>query len=430
MASSRLGAIGSRNESCAPRRVRVPGRDDRRVRDERVDEPLQVAGQPDRPLAQGRQADLVEDGQRRVQRRQRQDARVGQAPAVGVALGPERLGHLEPGGVLVAPPAAQPGHARIAGQSLGDEHLAGRARAAVEVLVGAPRRDVDVGAAQVDGHVADRVGEVPQGDPAGGVDGPGQPGDVVDLAGRVVRPGQDGHGQPVPGGVDGRLERLRFDEVLARRGTDDDEVAGRVRAMQPQVALDGVAIGREGRRVDEDRPAVPGRPVDRGEEQVQADGQGVDRRDLVGLGADEPGARPAQAVIELEPAVGVEVAVDAEARPGVELVLDGRPGGPWLGAQRLPGQVRLGPAVGAGRQQEPLAQGGQRVGRIERPGVGLAGVDAARRRSSQAQVRQDLLAEDLDELDLVAPDVVQVDLVVAHVDVVLDVLACGSPGRG
>src|SRR5215210_8443906 len=48
--------------------------------------------------------------------------------------------------------------------------------------------------------------------------------------------------------------------------------------------------------------------------------------------------------------------------------------------------------------------------------------DRHRHRARQAELREDLLAEHLDELVLVPPHVVEVDLVEAHVDVVLDVL--------
>ena len=220
----------------------------------------------------------------------------------------------------------------------------------------------------------------------------GQPGDVVDLAGRVVRPGQERPRRAGPGAAwMAASSASGSSRSSPGGGADDDEVARRVGAMQPQVALDGVAIGREGRRVDEDRPSLAasaGRPR-RGAGAGRRSGRRPSRSR--GLGADEPGARSAQPVIQLEPAVAVEVAVDAEAAP-TRRAGARRPPGRSVGwaPSDWPARYAFGPCRRRRRQQEPLAQRGQRVGRVEGPGVRLGRVDARGRRSSQAQVREDL----------------------------------------
>ena len=101
---------------------------------------------------------------------------------------------------------ARRGAGGVGRQPLVQEQLGDRARAAVEVLVGAPGRGVDVGIVERQGHVPGRVGEVPQRDRAGVVDRGRESGDVVRLARRVVHAGQQGQRQPVAVLADGRLE--------------------------------------------------------------------------------------------------------------------------------------------------------------------------------------------------------------------------------
>jgi hypothetical protein len=253
-----------------------------------------------------------------------------------------------------------------------DEELADGARAAVHVLVRAPRRPVDIRVVQGEGHIPSRMGEVPQRDGAGTMDGRREPGDVVGLARGVVHPGQERHGEAVSVLVDGRLEIVRRDERFAVLRPDDDEIARRVQAMQPQVRFDGVSVGREGRGVDEDRRPRPGWPEERRQERVQVDGQRVERGHFAGPRADEPGRRLADGVVGPDPRTfPVEPAIDSEAGPGVELSVDLGARRHRLGTQGLTSEIDLRPAVRGDGQEEPLAVGSERVGRVEGEGVGL-----------------------------------------------------------
>ena len=162
---------------------------------------------------------------------------------------------------------------------------------------------------------------------------------------------------------------------------DHHQIARRVEPSLGEVARDRVAIGREERAVDEDPPAPAGRPEERGQQQVDVDGQPVQDGHLGRPGADDPGHRFAEAVRPGEPGpVRIEPGVDAEPRPGVELGVDRGARGPWLQPERLARQVDRGRPVGRDRQQEAVAQRGQRVGRVPGERVGLAGqaVRAAR----------------------------------------------------
>ena len=133
-------------------------------------------------------------------------ARIGRRrgrPAGGALGRDERSEGVEPDVRVEPPPAAQPRQRPVAGVTLVDEDRPDRARAAVEVLVRAPRGEVDVPVVERELDVAGGVGQVPADDGAGGVAGGGQPLDLEGLAGREV---------------DARQE-------------DEREVAGRARAM-------------------------------------------------------------------------------------------------------------------------------------------------------------------------------------------------------
>ena len=93
---------------------------------------------------------------------------------------------------------------------------------------------------------------------------------------------------------DGRLEVLDPDDVLAVARSDDDEVRRRIQPALGEMARQGVAVGREERTVGEDPPAPAVGPEERGEQQVDVDGQAVEQCDLDRPGADDPGHRLAQ----------------------------------------------------------------------------------------------------------------------------------------
>ena len=207
-----------------------------------------------------------------------------------------------------------------------DEDLGDRPRAAAQVLVGAPHREVDVPVVQGERHVARRVRELPAGERAGLVDRGREPRDVVDLAGRVVHAGQQGDRERVAMRVDGRLEVLGPHRRLARARSDHDEVLGRIEPVMDELRLDGVPVRRERRRVDEDLRPAPARPEERGQQEVEVDRQRVHRR------RPRSGRAPTSRAVgsrsgssnETQVAVLVEVALDAERGPRVQLGLDGR----------------------------------------------------------------------------------------------------------
>lgn len=118
-----------------------------------------------------------------------------------------------------------------------------RPRSGVDVLVGAPHREIDVPVVEAEWDVAGRVGEVPAyaGDAEGvGVGGDGF--DVEELAGVVLDSGEEdesgGGGVLGYGGEDGF-----GGEVEVGGGLDFDEGGGGGEVVVADLGLDGVLCG-------------------------------------------------------------------------------------------------------------------------------------------------------------------------------------------
>ena len=192
------------------------------------------------------------------------------------------------------------------------------------------------------------------------------------LARGVVHAGQECDRQASAVLVDGRLEVVRRQRPFAVWRPDDDQVLRRVQAVESELQFDRVPVRREGRGVDEDRRSRAGRPEERRQQQVQVDGQRVERGDLAGTRADQSRRRSADGVVRRDPgAFPLEPAVDAETRPRSELGVDGRSCRGRLGAERLTCEVHLGRPVRGRRQDEPIAVAGDGVGRVQFPRVRL-----------------------------------------------------------
>ncbi len=300
-------------------------------------------------------------------RRHREDRRVGQLPGVRAVDRRHHGAHLEPGGRIGAPPAGELGQRTVCQVPLVDERTGERARPAVEVLVRAPRRPVDVPVVQLQRQVARGVRQVPADDSAGGAAGRGDRGDVEELTAVVVdRTEQHQRYAIALGGEE-------FDDVLAaqrrlpRSRAQPDHRLVRVVTMPVRLAAHRVAVGREGAVLDHDRVPLGRGPVEADHHQMQVHRQRVHHDDLVWPPPDEPGGGLAQELVVAHPRVGrLDVALDAEARPVVELHAEPFPQRPRLQPERVAREIgRLVVAAGRVRRDvEPAAQRRQRVGAI------------------------------------------------------------------
>ena len=189
----------------------------------------------------------------------------------------------------------------------------GRARAAVEVLVGAADGEVDVPLVERDRHRAGRVAEVPEHQRAGVVGDPGELGGVGEP-GRAVGDVVDHDERGAL--ADGLAELVGRD---AGGGVDLDPAQG-----QPALggdALGDVAVGREVVGVDDDLGAGGVRAdgvVDGGAHQlVEPDGRRVADRGLAGGGAEgDPAEVVAEGRRQVHPAL-----VPAADQPAAPLLL-------------------------------------------------------------------------------------------------------------
>ncbi len=76
-------------------------------------------------------------------------------------------------------------------EAFGDVEESGRARAAVQIFVGAADREVDVGGGDIERDGADAVAEVPEHQRAGGMGARGPVGEVEAVGGLVMDVGEE-----------------------------------------------------------------------------------------------------------------------------------------------------------------------------------------------------------------------------------------------
>jgi hypothetical protein len=169
-----------------------------------------------------------------------------------------------------------------------DEDRAGRAGSAIQILVRAPRGEVDVPIVQRQLDVACGMGQVPADEGSRGMTCRCQAFDVVRLAGREIDTGEEHHGEIVGVLHDGRLEIGGADDGLTRARTDDDEVRLGIQPAGRKVCRQGVSVGREEWAVGEDPSASAGRTKERHEQEVDIDGQAVEQRHLDRSRTDDP----------------------------------------------------------------------------------------------------------------------------------------------
>ncbi len=243
-----------------------------------------------------------------------------------------------------------------------DEGAGDRARSGVQVLVGAPAGRVDLPCVELERDVARRVRQVPEDDGARLVRRRRDSADVQQLPRQVVDAAEEDDGERGIGGDRG-AHLVRREELAARRRAQaDDRVVG-LEAVPRRLRADDVGVGGEGRVLDQDAVALPRRPVEARQKDVQVDGERVHVDDLAGLGAEEPRRRAAQLRVHVHPAV--VMALDGELGPLRQPALDGRHGGVRPEAERVAGEVGAGPAGRPGRDRELLAPTSGRVRSLE-----------------------------------------------------------------
>lgn len=231
----------------------------------------------------------------------------------------------------------------------------------IEVLVAAPRREVDSPLVQPQRHIAHRVCQVPAHHAASRAARGRDWAHLEALSGVVLDTRQEEERYLVTARCD-ECENLRRRQRLAplARAELDDGLIAAVPA-QRRVRADGDAVGREGAGLDDNLVALFRRRVERRHEQVQVHRQRVHRDDLQVGSTNKPRKRRAYALVVAEPVGTGEVAALAQCLPELELLAHERRRGRGHEAKRVATQVD----VDALRHRKVLAERRKLVRRIE-----------------------------------------------------------------
>ena len=206
-----------------------------------------------------------------------------------------------------------------------DENRPDVARAGVQVLVGAPRGKVDIPVVQRQLDIARRVGQVESGDSACGVRSFGQPRHVEQLPCEIVDAAKE-HQREFIGVFVYHSEDVFFtNQVFAIPRRHFDNCLVGIKAVEPCLRLEKVAVGREHLRFADDLVARLRGTIERDEHQVNIGGQRVHADHLRLLRAnDSSHGRCQEFVIAVPGVCRLKVAFDAVFRPLVEFQLYGR----------------------------------------------------------------------------------------------------------
>ncbi len=165
------------------------------------------------------------------------------------------------------------------------------------------------------------------------------------------------------------LDRRHRDRAAGFVGFEFDQVGGRVEAVEADLRLDAVAVGREGAGFDQDRRPFARGPVEADHQQVQVGGERIHRHHFRRQGADQHGQAFAHFVVVGHPRMfAAEMRLHAQRGPVVELLQQGGAHRARLQAERVAAEVGLVFAVVL-RDVETVAEIAERIGGVERQGL-------------------------------------------------------------
>ena len=240
------------------------------------------------------------------------------------------------------------------------------ARARVQVLVAAPRREVAVPVVQVHGHVANRVRQIESTERAGLVCCGGDGLHVQHLSREVVQSTDQHQRQRIALALDGLHEILRGEARLAVAWRHLHHMLCRVEAANAHVTLDGVGVAGEGARFHQDARALALGSPEAGEQQMQVHAETVHGHDLFGCAANQLAQRLAEHLVVVHPRVrALEARLRGMRSPRVEFLHHQVARGARHGPERVAHQIG---DRGAGRvagQFKSVAKACQRVDGIK-----------------------------------------------------------------
>ena len=310
---------------------------------------LEVSGELQRLGAQGIHSRFREDLERSEESREREYGRVAELPALRTGNGHEARPHLEARRLVVPPPSREARTFRVVGVPVVHEAAGDGARSRVQVLVGAPDREIHIPVVQCERHVAGGMREVEPDRNAAPACGPRDALHVVDLAGVVLHARQHDQREVVGVPMDQFFQILHAQARFAGTRSREDEGLARIVAMEAHLRLDGVAIGRKGARLDEHAVTRRRRAIEAHHHQMQIDGERVHADDFTGLGADETGhVRGRELVIGHPRVTRLEVRAHGEAPPVRELLEERGPAVTGWRPREFPHRYTASPAPWTG----------------------------------------------------------------------------------
>jgi hypothetical protein len=241
------------------------------------------------------------------------------------------------------------------------EDAADRTGSGVDVLVVAPGGEVGAGVMQSQRQVAGGVRAVEADRRALCLRKPRDFLQVEGLAGAVLDARPQHQGQPRSVLFDGASDGRHRNRPAGLVGLHLDQALGRVEAVEADLRLNGLPVGRKRARFDQDRRPIRRGPVKADHQQMQVDGQRVHRRDFDRLRAHQFGQRRIHRFQVAQPGpLALEVALHRELAPDGELGEHRGLGVLRLQAQRIADEVRQF-TLAVARNVEALAEAGQRI---------------------------------------------------------------------
>ena len=276
------------------------------------------------------------------QGRHREDGWIAQLPSFGGRHRNESVFemHAKAGVRVVAPPAGESRDVAVGRVSLVNEGTPDGAWAAIEILVGAPRREVDVPVVEGEWDISRGVSEIEAGKRSGRVSRIGNCREIEQLTGSKVDAAEHHGGEAVAESFDFLQNVFGSKKILARSRRDSDDVGGGVAAPRRDVRLDGVGVAGKGAVFHQENASISSGAVEGHQEQMQVDGQRVHRDDLGWERADDLGEAVSKIlVIRIPGTRGIEVALDTEPRPVVEFLFDDRSRRDRLQSEGVPDEI-------------------------------------------------------------------------------------------
>ena len=194
-------------------------------------------------------------------------------------------------------------------------------------------------------------------------------GDLEGLPGEVVHAAEHHQGDLRAFLLQERLEVFRPEDRLPLPRLGDEKRFLGIESVMPDLRLHGVGVGGKRAVLHQDLVAIPRGTIERHENQVEVDREGVHHHDLAGMRPDQTrAALPEDLVVGIPGGLRLEMSSRRERLPVLQLLLHEGPDGARLEPEGVAAQIDDLLPVGPLRDEKALAQFGEGVFGVELPG--------------------------------------------------------------